>query len=294
MRLTIGNRLEGMTNPQLGAYIGIHMALFLANLLLASWKMWTWVKTLGRAELSIGLVCLCFEWSANFLRTLQSLLWPSFNMFTLSGAELLLTLSGCLSLIASILVIFFWFDLTEDPFYHEKGKFLGVLKIPAIAVCSSLLMIELLVDILREYVEFDSNFVCTTLYAVFHVTVAIFYFVSAKKILSVLDVNNNTNKKKIIEVTYRIVGSGVATILASILLIFNATSLCYDPTRARIIWFFMDVMLFFQSLSLILIFKLPNANEKKIRVDEDESGLIMKTIDPCTFILIVINLRIAI
>jgi len=104
---------------------------------LASYKLYVWILTVGwdKLDISIGLVCLSIEWIVNFLRMVNSILLPAFfNLYKLRGVDVLSSIPLCLSMISAILLIFFWFEITTDPFAHGKKSFLGNLKIPCIAL----------------------------------------------------------------------------------------------------------------------------------------------------------------
>jgi hypothetical protein len=163
--------------------------------------------------------------------------------------DVTLTVPMCLTVITGILVIFFWFDLTMDPFFHKSGKCLGMMRIPAIITISLLVLMEISLDIIRNLIPADF---LTFLFVFYNVglklALALFYFIAATKII--LLSKSSVMKKKLRMITYRIVLSGVATIGAAACMMILSSKMANPPVPHVIDWFFLNFFWFFTKFVL--------------------------------------------
>jgi len=206
----------------------------------------------------VGFICLCLEWICSALRFIQTIINPNRNKFGLPGAHIINTFPMCLSLISLVIIIFFWLDLTADPFYH--GKLLGVMKIPAIIFIVMIILFEISTSIVRLVYpihSFGADVQMVT-YLIFHSLLVIFCFIASYRILQNAK-RSKLQKKKLIRVTYFIIGSGVLSICFLIIFSFMTFSdyFFYSVYGNLSIWFMFYLFCFGQSLFLIFIFKAP-------------------------------------
>jgi len=186
------------------------------------------------------------------LRILNIIFYGSYNHFSIPGVSVLITLPFCITLITSIIIVFFWLDLTSDPFYH--GKFLGVMKIPAGLFIIGCLIVELVSDILRNLTVYEFYQQIMTFYGTVLILVALFNFVAAYRVLRTLKKDTKLKLKKII---YRIIASGIATILGVIVFFLFLTNINWTPVGWIMLWFFLYFAFWLQSTLLIFIFQVP-------------------------------------
>jgi hypothetical protein len=164
--------------------------LFVVNLAIATYRIAIWIYTEKKVDFTLGFCCLCLEWVCNALRFIETIIFPNRNKYGLSGANIILTLPICLSVITLLLIIFFWLDLTADPFY--KGKFLGIMKIPVIIIIIFLICLETSLSVVRvAYPKLNFSDICLWIYIILRGVLAILCFFAAYRIL-----NSNIGGKK--------------------------------------------------------------------------------------------------
>jgi hypothetical protein len=236
--------------------------MFFSNMALCCYKIIKWGLKKHKITFSIGLICLVVEFFTNLTRFILSIIYPSVNLYSIRGVDVTLTVPMCLSVITGILVIFFWFDLTMDPFFHKSGKCLGMMRIPAIITITLLILMEIALDITRNLIPADF---ITFLFVFYNVGIklalALFYFVAAAKIIILS--KTSVMKKKLKVITYRIVLSGVATIGAAACMMILSSKMANPPVPHVLDWFFLNFFWFLQSLFLISIFSPPGKDKKK-------------------------------
>jgi len=156
-----------------------------------------------------------------------------------------------------VIIVFFWLDLTADPFYH--GKFLGLMKIPAIIFIVIIILFEISVNVVRLAFPVYSLAadVQVLTYLIFHSLLVMFCFFASYRILQNAK-RSKLQKKKLLRVTYFIIGSGVLNICSTIVFCFVMSDYFLYNIYANItIWFLLYLSFFGQSLLLIFIFKAP-------------------------------------
>jgi hypothetical protein len=241
---------------------GIPGLLFLFNSILSGYYIGKWIYTIKRVDWNIGFVCLSLEWIGNVIRVLEMILYPTHNNFKLIGADVLITLPMCITLISGILIVFFWLDLTTDPFYH--GKFLGVMKIPAFIFMFICMVIEISLDIARNSTDqIDFIMAIIGFYTLIHLFVVLFNFIAGYRILRTLKKQIKI-RKSLIMIIHRIIYSGMATMLGILVLVLCTFPLFLVPLGSSILWLCLQISFFFQSIFLITIFQKPK-NKKKSR-----------------------------
>jgi len=229
--------------------------LFLFNSILSAYCIGKWIYTIKNIDWNIGFVCLSLEWIANVLRVVQMILHPTYNLFKLSGTDVLLSLPMCITLISGILIVFFWLDLTSDPFYH--GKFLGVMKIPAFIFMFFCFGIEISLDIARNTTDkIDFTGPVIAFYTLIHVVVVLFNFIAAYRVLQTLKKQTKI-KESLTMIIHRIIYSGMATIIGTLVLVLVASGLLNHPWGITMLWFLLEISFFFQSIFLITVFQIP-------------------------------------
>jgi len=234
--------------------------MFVINTLFSGYRIVKWIYTLGyeRFEFNIGFGCLTLEWLCNLIRSFQCVLFTLHNNYKLNAIDILTSLPICITLITSILIVFFWLDLTSDPFY--QGKFLGIMKIPAIIAIVLLIAIEILFDAIRTVTTLDFFNVQMAIYIILHLIVVLFNIVAGFKVL--VSINKQSDgKKKLKLVIKRIIMSGIVSILGIILLGLMISSFLYYPVSSVVVYFLLFVTFWLQSLLLIMIFKIPKHRE---------------------------------
>jgi len=225
-------------------------------LIYASIQIIRWILRMKNFELNLGLICLSLEWTTNVLRVLQSIFNPVYNVYEIRGVEVLLTLPLCFSVISSILIIAFWLDLTTDQFYH--GKFLGVMKIPALVFIFICLAIEIIFDFIKTLTIAPVANAVYYFFVSLHVIIIIFSFIAAWRILKKLKIKSRGSKK--MRITLRIITSGMITLIGFILILCQLIP--PTPVSWVVLWIALFLMFSLQSAVLINIFEGPKKNQK--------------------------------
>jgi len=249
--------------------------MYLVNSIYAIYRITKWLWTLKKDfSISLGFVCLSLEAISNLLRVLQGIVDPLRNNFGLDGADLLFSIPACITSIAGILIVFFWLDLITDPFYH--GKFLGVMKIPALLLIFLLIIIEITNDFLRTTQQkIDISNISLSVYLVVQIIVVLFNIIAGYRVLRSLKENEKAdNKKRITTIIRLIIYSGIVTLVGSIVLAICISPVADIPLGNIISFGFLYFSFFVQSFLLIKIFKLP-----KQRTNTSASGSIKDTSD---------------
>jgi len=239
-------------------YRAIIFLMFFSATALAIYKLILWKLKRG-GYLNIGFICLIMEVLVNSSRSIQGIMAPIYNIYSLRNYDISYTVSFCLTLITGILVIFFWFDVTIDPFEHRRKKCLGIMKIPAIGVISFLIILEISVDISRDFLRFDVVGPLLLGYITLYFLIGVFYFIAGWRILSV---KSEGLEEKLDSITKRVVLSGLMNIIAGVTMLLSGNPLSYNPVPYLLVTAFGFISNFFQSLLLISIF---NPQSKKER-----------------------------
>jgi len=240
----------------------ITLLMFLVNFLYASYLIMKWVKANG-IDWNIGFICLLLESISNLLRVLGMILAPEYSNFILPAVDIIQTFPLCISLIASILIVFFWLDLTSDPFYH--GKFLGTMKVPAFIFICILLVVEISFDILRN-INSTANLVSFTVliafYMLIHLCVVIFNFVAGYRILKRSKESKGKENQKLNRIIHRIIYSGVVTLCSNVVMFALVSPIADYPVGLFLTYWLVVFAFFLQSFFLITIFQLPQQKMK--------------------------------
>jgi len=218
----------------------------------SGYKIIQWRLKRGEFTLSIGLICLFLEVACNAIRAIIGIIAPSYNIYSLPNYDTSMSISFCISLITGILVIFFWFDVTIDPFFHKNGKCLGMMRIPTIAFICFLILLEIITDIARSFIKFDVIMYVLVIYIALYFLIGIFYFIAGWRILAIS--KDSMVKPKLRSITHRIVWSGVFNIIAGISMLLVTTPLTYLPVPFVLSSGLFYLTVFIQSLILITIF----------------------------------------
>jgi len=181
--------------------------LMFFNSCFAGYRIILWLRS-GVELSSLGFICLSLEFIANVLRVIQLTLIPYYNTFFLRYADIMYTTPICFTVISSILIVFFWLDLTTDPFYH--GKFLGMMKKPAMVAICLIILLEIISVMIRSLIVVNIINAILGLYIGGHTIVVVFNLVAAKRILNSI---KEVGKKKLIKITKRIIYSSISTLL---------------------------------------------------------------------------------
>jgi len=175
-------------------FIVLYFGIFLINIVFAVYRIVRWLYKQKRCEISIGLTCLCLECIFNTLKAMGAIINPSFNNFHLNGSDTFTSLPACINLISAILVVFFWIDLTSDPFYH--GKFLGAMKIPAFIIIVLLILMEVTLDILRTTQStIDTLTISLSFYLIIHFIVVLFNIIAGYRFLNTIKEKTDMKKR---------------------------------------------------------------------------------------------------
>jgi len=171
-----------------------------------------------------------------------------------------------------MVIIFFWLDLTTDPFYH--GKFMGVMKIPTCVIITLILIMEISLIILRNFVPITSS-VVVAVYLILNLILAIFEIIAGHRIIKPLRKQADGKKKQLWRITVYIIISAVVTIAMCILFILFLIA-SGRPQGSIILFFLLWLAYFFQSLFIIMIFTVPkdhkSSSSAKSTKDSKESG----------------------
>jgi len=226
---------------------------YLFNTCLAGYRFFCWIRE--KFEFSIGLLCIFLEFICNLLRVIAICLYGMHNNFLIPHVEILFTFPWSIADITTILITFFWLDLTADPLYH--GRFMGIMKIPAAILIVALVAFEVAVDVLRTRGNDMIHIIATYFYASILAFVALVNLLAAYKIIKPFSKGRET-QKKIKKIVLRIVGSCLASIMGLVVYAsFSAPEATLYPRNKISLWFFLYFFHFLQSLLLILIFKVP-------------------------------------
>jgi len=241
--------------------------LYLFNIIISGQRITKWIYIRGGIDLNIGFLCLSLEFLCNVLRILNIIFYGSYNHFSIPGVSVLITLPFCITLITSIIIVFFWLDLTSDPFYH--GKFLGIMKIPAGIFITGCVIVELVSDFLRNLTPYEFFQQIMSFYGSVLILVALFNFIAAFRVLRTLKKDTKLKLKRII---YRIIASGIATICGVIVFfLFLSTSINFTPVGWLLLWFFLYFTFWLQSTVLIFIFQVPKKLLSSTKATPDET-----------------------
>jgi len=229
---------------------------FLSNVILSGYRltMWTWYK--GGIDLTLGFLCLTLELLQNFGRVLQFIFWGLHNNFRIPFIDVLITIPWCITGITSIIITFFWLDLTSDPLYH--GSFMGIMKIPALIFAVGMIIGEVACDIVRTTSASD-DYINQVIffYGAFVLFIATINFVAAYRILKPFNKTVDT-KEKVKKIIYRIILSGIAQILSVFFVfIFLYPPTVFTPQARYSLNFLLYTFYFLQSVLLITIFQVP-------------------------------------
>jgi hypothetical protein len=226
--------------------------MFFGNVVFSCYKIIKWRLKRGEFRISIGLICLFLEVACNSIRAIIGIIAPTYNIYSLPNYDMSMSISFCISLITGILVIFFWFDVTIDPFFHKNGKCLGFMKIPTIAFICFLILLEVVTNIARSFIKFDVIMYVLVIYIALYFLIGIFYFIAGWRILAIS--KDSMVKPKLRSITHRIVWSGVFNILAGISMVLVTSPFTYLPIPFVLCSYLFYVTVFIQSLILISIF----------------------------------------
>jgi len=239
-------------------YVALLFIMDFTNVVLSTYILW--LKFRFKPVLSVAFISLCLESVSNTIRVIQAIIYPWYNVYLIPAVDITLTLPMCLTLITGLLVIFYWFDLTSDPFFHKRGKFLGMMKRPVIIIATILVLFEITLDLLRNLVTFDVVEAVLLSYTIIHGIIAVFYFVAAWKML---DFGKFSETKKFLRViTERIICIGLAAILSLICISLILTPATFTPIGFVTVWFIMLFSFSLQSFLLITIFVSVNSSPK--------------------------------
>jgi len=228
--------------------------LFMFNIVFSGSLLIRWIIAMRGIDLTIGFFCLSLEFLTNTMRFVQIFLWGIHNNFNIPLIDILVTIPFCLTDITTIIITFFWLDLTTDPMYH--GKFMGIMKIPATIIILALIGVEIS-GIIIKINGTDFQAYIMYFYGSILLLVALLNGIAAYLILQPFNKTNET-KKKIRRISQRIIGSSVASIGGVVIFfMFSQPENLLRPDQKGSLWWFLYFFFFLQSLLLILIFKVP-------------------------------------
>jgi len=151
-------------------------------------------------------------------------------------------------------------DLTSDPFYH--GKFLGVMKTPALVFIILLSLYEITMDVARSYTDqIDMGYTSISFYLGMNICLTVFNFVAGYRILKNLHMQKN-NKKRLTLIIRRIFYSGFGTMFGLVIMTIGLTPANEYPFGVALLWFFLQISFWLQSLLLITIFQVPKKKKE--------------------------------
>jgi len=125
------------------------------------------------------------------------------------------------------------------------------MKIPAIGVISFLILLEISVDISRDFLKFDIIGPLLLGYISLYFLIGIFYFIAGWRILSV---KSEGLEAKLERITKRVVLSGVMNIIAGVTMLLSGMPISYNPVPYLVVTAIGFISNFFQSILLISIF----------------------------------------
>jgi len=215
-----------------------------------------WFRNKNADKKALGFICLCLEFTNALVTLIKALIYPLYNLWHLPYADIIFTPHLAITLISSVLVVFFWLDLTTDYLYH--GKFLGKMKKPAIVFILLIIVLEITEIAVRCIYPVDTLTICSAIYGSLHVIIVIFYIVAGKKVLQ----NKNVSKKtKITKITKKIFGSAAATLFGVIGFIMVISPATGYPAMFITMGTIIYVSYWLQSFLLMLIFKPPKPSQ---------------------------------
>jgi len=237
---------------------------FLINVGLSSYQIFKWIRSKGFGW-EIGLVCLIAELITNVLRAISTLLAPVYNVYGIPDVDITVTVAIAIGVIGSILMVFFWLDLTSDPFYH--GQFLGLMKRPAFIFIGFCIIFEIICDVVRETVPYSTAQLSTGFYASVKAVIALFYYVAAIRL------SKRSKEKNVNQINRRILGSAIATTTSLVfLLIFIATPVSLYPVGWLVVLFGVYFSYCIDSLLLITIFQVPKPRKTIASINMETSS----------------------
>jgi hypothetical protein len=236
--------------------------LFFINSCLSGYRLAMWIYVKQRVDISLGFVCLSLEFLCNVIRTIGVILWGFHNNYYIPNVNVMFTIPWCLTSITLILIVFFWLDLTADPFYH--GKFLGIMKIPAGVFIVLIIGLEIMNNSVRLSGVLEDGYtpVVIGIYSSVLGIITLFTFFAAFRILKPAQKNSQENKKKLVRITKRIVIAGIFTLCGVITFcVFYDTTTQYTPVGMCLTWTALYLFFGLQSLALIMIFSVPKQKD---------------------------------
>jgi len=253
---------------------GVPFTLYFICVIYSGYLLDKWIKGQKKIEMNIGILCLSLEFICAIIRVISMILSPFHQNFDLPSSDVLISLPMCISAITSIMIVFFWLDLTSDPFY--RGKFMGMMKIPASILIIVCLLYEISLDIFRsisDQIEFYDP--VYAFYSAIQIIVVIFNFVAGFKMLQNLK-NLSENRKRLIMIIRRIIYSGFFYIGSFIILVLGFEF--QSAMGHTIIWSSNSILSFIQSFLLITIFQIPKMNNETIDTSSTKENSIIKEI----------------
>jgi len=232
----------------------ILLLLMFFNCCFSGFRIIKWLIS-GADRKSLGFIVLCLENLSNMMRTIQMSIFCLYNNFSLPYADITLTPPICISVIVYGIVVFLWLDITADPLYN--GKFLGMMRKPAIFGAAIIICLEAITLILRCLYDAPLTTAVVGLYIICYTTIVMFNFLAAYRIIKGINGAITPSRKSVIKITRYIIYSGVVTLMGVIFLGLAVTPAFYDPLFMAIDSFIVYFMYFLQSAILIKMFRVP-------------------------------------
>jgi hypothetical protein len=233
--------------------------LYFINTIFSGYRLVRWIIVKRGIDYSIGFGCLALELLCNSLRVIQFIFWGLHNNLLIPHIDMLYTIPFCITTVTSIIIVFFWLDLTTDPLYH--GRLMGIMKIPAIIFIIVCIGLEIGCDVIRATGSTDYASIVILFYGTSLLLIVVINYIAAFRILFPCGKAEET-KKRLRKVIYRIIGSGVATIFGVIVwYIFLDPRVQFTPAGKGTMWFLLYFFFFVQSFLLIMIFKVPKESD---------------------------------
>jgi len=241
------------------AITGIIFGLFFFNFVFSACLIGKWIYVLKKIDLNIGFISLLLECVCSIIRMIEMVLSPLRGNFQLPSLDILFTFPACLTVITSILIIFFWLDLTSDPFYH--GKFLGTMRKPAFVFIFVLSLYEISMDMARSLTDqIDMAYTTISFYLGMNIILTFFNFVAGYRILRTIKIKGKERLKLIIR---RIIYSGFATVFGLVIMTIGLTPANTYPFGVALLWFLLQISFWLQSVLLITIFQVPTKKKER-------------------------------
>jgi hypothetical protein len=252
------------TNDTWMIFVQISLTLFtVANLSLAIWRLVEHVKADG-CHTRLPQACLGLIITGNIIRLIYVAVDPLWSraIYPLPLEHLLWTLSHPFSLAVTILITFYWHDVMHGMSLNIN-QMLGRFKIPFIVVIVILFGIEIGFGITRALISVTGVPVAimivvnSIIYSIVCFGFAIFFFVTAAKLMRILNKKSHGEKSKrartLRRMTTRVVVIGACLLSHVIIFVLLAnTSLSVVPSSSAVIWFFSFLILCVQDLFQIL------------------------------------------